>query len=70
MLNKDFYALLDAELQKIQQKYAEDPFLKKHHKAPTNQRAYAFLIWFLEFYARKYVEISIHYLCQDYQKKD
>ncbi|MFN8674278.1 MAG: AIPR family protein [Candidatus Sericytochromatia bacterium] len=52
MITKDFYKLLDKELDIILDKYKDDSFLKKHKKNSHNQKSYALLIWFLEFYAK------------------
>jgi hypothetical protein len=52
MLTKDFYKLIDNELDVLLDKYKEDQFIKKHRSAVNNQKSYALLIWFLEFYRR------------------
>jgi AIPR protein len=52
MLTKDFYKLIDNELDVLLDKYKEDQFIKKHRSAVNNQKSYALLIWFLEFYGR------------------
>jgi hypothetical protein len=55
MITKDFYEIIDNELNVLLEKYKEDKFLKKlHHASSTNNRkSYALLIWFLDFYGRK-----------------
>ena len=52
MITKDFYNIIDTELDILLVKYKEDKFLKKHRSAINNQKSYALLIWFLEFYGR------------------
>jgi len=52
MLTKDFYKLVDNELDILLDKYKEDQFIKKHKNAINNQKSYALLIWFLDFYGR------------------
>lgn len=52
MLTLDFYKIIDKELGEILVKYKDDPFLKKHRTAINNQKSYALLIWFLEFYGK------------------
>lgn len=52
MLTKDFYKVLDAELEAIiTQNQTSDPFLKKI-KDGNQRKSYALLIWFLEFYGK------------------
>lgn len=53
MLTKDFYKLVDNELVEILEKFKNDPYIKKNKKAINNQKSYALLIWFLEFYGKK-----------------
>jgi AIPR protein len=53
MLTRDFYNTIDAKLDALIQKYKDDKFLKKHKSAINNQKSYALLIWFLDFYGRK-----------------
>jgi hypothetical protein len=53
MLTKDFYNILDTELSDIIKKYPDDEMIRKHHNAEDNQKSYALLIWFLEFYGKK-----------------
>jgi len=53
MLTKDFYDILDKELSEIIKKYPDDEMIIKHHNSPENQKSYALLIWFLEFYGKK-----------------
>lgn len=52
MLNSNFYDKLDVELGDIIEKYKNDDVLKKHSNSIDNQKTYAFLIWFLEFYGK------------------
>jgi AIPR protein len=52
MLTKDFYKLVDSELDILLNKYKDDQFIKKHRSAVNNQKSYALLIWFLDFYGR------------------
>lgn len=53
MTTTDFYKTIDNELQKLLEKYKNDTYLKKHEKSLVNQKSYALLIWFLEFYGKK-----------------
>lgn len=55
MLTKDFYELIDNELLAIIEKYKDDAFLKKQKgiQGENNKKSYAFLIWFLDFYAKR-----------------
>ena len=48
-----FYKIIDAELSKILEKYKGDVYIQKNKSAINNQKAYALLIWFLEFYGKK-----------------
>ena len=53
MLTKDFYKSVDAELSSIIERYeTTNAYLKKHKQHPYNQKSYAFMIWFLEFYTQ------------------
>ena len=52
MITKDFYNTIDQELDVLLEKYKEDAYLQKHGKAKNNQKSYALLIWFLEFYGK------------------
>lgn len=52
MLTKDFYSIIDAELDALIIKYKDDKLIKKHKSAINNQKSYALLIWFLDFYGR------------------
>lgn len=52
MLTKDFYNIIDSELETLVKKYKEDEYIKKNSTAINNQKSYALLIWFLEFYGR------------------
>lgn len=51
MLNPDFYKLINTKLEELLEKYKDDEYLERQ-KNPDNQKSYAFLIWFLEFYRR------------------
>ncbi len=53
MVTKNFYDVIDKELDALLIKYQDDKFLKKHEKAKNNQKSFALLIWFLEFYGKK-----------------
>ncbi len=53
MTNKEFYPIIDSEILNILSKYTGDPFLKKHKGSQPNQKAYGFLIWFIEFYCKQ-----------------
>ncbi len=53
MLTEDFYKIIDTELVEILEKYKDDAYIKKNKTAINNQKAYALLIWFLEFYGKK-----------------
>jgi len=52
MLTKDFYRIVDSEISELIEKYKNDKFIKKHRSSIDNQKSYALLIWFLDFYAR------------------
>ena len=52
MLTKGFYNTIDKELDALIIKYKDDEFIKKHKTAINNQKSYALLIWFLDFYGR------------------
>ncbi len=53
MLTTDFYKIIDSELTELISKYKDDEYIKKNKSAVNNQKAYALLIWFLEFYGKK-----------------
>jgi hypothetical protein len=53
MLTEDFYKQIDFELRDILEKYKDDAYIKKNKSAINNQKAYALLIWFLDFYGKK-----------------
>lgn len=55
MLTKEFYNVIDSEINTLLEKYKDDEFIKRHKNknAINNQKSYALLIWFLEFYGRK-----------------
>ncbi len=52
MLTKDFYNIIDKELEQIIVENKNDEFIKKYHKSVDNQKSYALLIWFLQFYRK------------------
>lgn len=54
MLTKTFYEIINKELSDIiNNKYPDDEMIRKHHNSEENQKSYALLIWFLEFYGKK-----------------
>jgi len=53
MFTKDFYKIIDGELNGLLEKYKDDKFIQKHRNAINNQKSYALLIWFLEFYGKR-----------------
>ena len=53
MLTQEFYNIIDSNLNTLLEKYKDDKLIKKHRNAINNQKSYALLIWFLEFYGRK-----------------
>lgn len=53
MTTADFYGIIDRELEVLLGKYKDDDFIEKHKHSAHNQKSYALLIWFLEFYGRK-----------------
>jgi hypothetical protein len=53
MLAQEFYNIIDTNLNTFLEKYKDDEFIKKHENAINNQKSYALLIWFLEFYGRR-----------------
>jgi len=52
MLTKDFYHIIDAELDVLISKYKDDAHIQKHQGATPQKKSYALLIWFLDFYGR------------------
>ena len=52
MLTNDFYNIIDSELNSLLEKYKNDEFIQKYKKDVNNQKSYALLIWFLDFYGR------------------
>lgn len=52
MRTEDFYNIIDVELDVIIGKYKDDAFLVKN-KTIASRKAYALLIWFIEFYGKK-----------------
>ena len=53
MQTADFYNLIDSELDEILAKFKDDDYIRKNKNSINNQKAYAFLIWFLNFYGKK-----------------
>jgi hypothetical protein len=53
MLTKTFYQIINKELSDIINKYPDDEMITKHQNSEDNQKSYALLIWFLEFYGKK-----------------
>jgi len=53
MQTKEFYKIIDSELGNLLIKYKDDKFLKQHKSSINNQKSYALLIWFLDFYGKK-----------------
>ena len=52
MLTPEFYSIIDAELDAIIAKNPDNDVIKRFRTKPNNQKSYAFLIWFLEFYGK------------------
>lgn len=52
MLTENFYSIIDKELNDIIAKYPNDEHIRKHKSSPANQKSYALLIWFLDFYGK------------------
>jgi hypothetical protein len=52
MLTPEFYSIIDAQLDAIIAKNSDDKDFQKHRTKTENQKSYAFLIWFLEFYGK------------------
>lgn len=53
MTTKDFYKIIDSDLNLLIERYkTTNEYLKKHKQNVNNQKSYAFMIWFLEFYTR------------------
>ena len=50
MFTKDFYDLLDKELETVVEENSNFELIKRHKKM-DEKKAAAFLIWFLKFYA-------------------
>ncbi len=53
MQTVDFYRIMDKELEEKLVKYKDDSFLIRNRSSVNNQKSYALLIWFLEFYGRR-----------------
>lgn len=55
MSTEEFYEIIDHELTELISKYSEDEFIKRHKTKAgnNNQKSYALLIWFLDFYGKK-----------------
>ncbi|TAD85019.1 MAG: abortive phage infection protein [Bacteroidetes bacterium] len=52
MHTRDFYSIIDGELDAFIARYKDDSVIKAHKRATNNQKSYALLIWFLDFYGR------------------
>ncbi len=52
MFTKDFYTIIENELKELLEKYKDDKFIQKQKNDVNNQKSYALLIWFLEFYGK------------------
>ncbi len=52
MITKEFYAIIDKELNVLVEKYKDVEAISKQKKDVINQKSYALLIWFLDFYGR------------------
>lgn len=52
MIHTNFYQIIDKELDAILVKYSKDALIQKHRNAKEQQKSYALLIWFLEFYGK------------------
>ncbi len=50
---EDFYKQIDRQLEDILKEYKNDPIVVKYKRDIANQKSYALLIWFLDFYGRK-----------------
>lgn len=56
MVSKEFYDIFDKELLNIIEEYKDtDDNIKRQSNKLDNQKSYAFLIWFLNFYAKKII---------------
>ena len=53
MNTEAFYGVLDKELSEIVGKHADDAYISKNKSVPDKQKAFALLIWFLDFYGKK-----------------
>jgi len=53
MKTKEFYNIIDKEIDSLLEKYKGDKFIQKYKTSINQQKSYALLIWFLEFYGRK-----------------
>jgi len=53
MKTKEFYNIIDKEIDSLLEKYKGDKFIQKYNTSINQQKSYALLIWFLEFYGRK-----------------
>lgn len=51
MLTETFYDILDSEIDDIIDRYKDHPDIPRH-KDKNQEKAYAFMVWFLEFYGR------------------
>lgn len=52
MKTSDFYDIIDKELDVLLERYKDNDFVQKHQKNPNNQKSYAFLMWFVNFYGK------------------
>lgn len=50
MTNKDFYHIIEQNLGEVLERHKDDSNLTKHKAGSTQQKSFAFLIWFLNFY--------------------
>lgn len=52
MKTADFYTIIDEELDVLLERYKDNAFVQKHKKNSNNQKSYAFLMWFVNFYGK------------------
>ncbi len=52
MITSDFYHIIDKELEVLLERYKNNVFVQKHKKNLNNQKSYAFLMWFVNFYGK------------------
>lgn len=53
MRNIEFYEHIDKELLETIARYAKDEYIRKNKSSVNNQKSYALLIWFLQFYGKR-----------------